>query len=162
MLGPAFSSAANQLGYEPHLLCRKTAQAQALRGYATMNERELLLQCLAEEGTEIAHAVSKCLRFGMDDEFEGRPPNHVRLKQEINDLVATLLILREKGILPKRLIDINLVVAKKKKLLSMIEYSRSVGVLAEDTLREQLKHISKRKVELHQEIHALSEELRMK
>lgn len=36
-----------------------------------MNKQEYLLQCLAEEASEVVQAVSKCLRFGLNNEWPG-------------------------------------------------------------------------------------------
>jgi hypothetical protein len=67
-----------------------------------MTETEHLLSCLAEECAEVAHEVSKALRFGLDNiypEVPGGRTVRAKIKAESVDLIAVLQLLVEKKIL---------------------------------------------------------------
>lgn len=60
--------------------------ATIVRG--VMSEEDYLLVCLGEEAAEIAHAVAKCLRFGLNHPWPGRGmSNRDCLRDEVRDLV---------------------------------------------------------------------------
>jgi NTP pyrophosphatase (non-canonical NTP hydrolase) len=61
--------------------------------------RETLL-ITQEECAEVTQAISKVFRFGMDAQYPaGSPTNKQKLEEELGDLQAMLLILRQKGII---------------------------------------------------------------
>lgn len=93
-----------------------------------MTLEQYLLQCLGEEGIEIAHAVSKAVRFGLDDEWPGKATtNRQDIKQEFNDLLAVLEMLMEFGTFQEHLMDRNLIETKKDKIRKMLCYSKKRG-----------------------------------
>jgi hypothetical protein len=94
-----------------------------------MPEQENVLLCVIEECVEVAHRVSKILRFGLDETQPGFPPNRERLVGEINDLLGAIELLQEKGVELPLLGDPGAIALKKKKILDMIEYSRKQGRL---------------------------------
>ena len=85
-----------------------------------------LLQCLAEEHSESAVAISKCLRFGTLDDYTGdQAINYVVL--EHNDVLAVVELLAERGVVIPRVDD--LIQKKKDKLTTMMVYAREKGTL---------------------------------
>ena len=61
-----------------------------------MNTEQHLLVCLAEECTEVQHAIAKALRFGVDSYGQsGRSTNREQLKLELNDLMGVWQLLRK-------------------------------------------------------------------
>lgn len=97
-----------------------------------MNLREYLLQCLAEEGNEIAQETSKALRFGLEDvnvkEPDG-PPNVARVCAELNDLLGTVAVLVDKGILPVNWRDAKAQDLKRRKLATFVGYAATKDTL---------------------------------
>ena len=65
-----------------------------------MNKKEYLLTCLSEECAEIQQAVSKALRFGLDN-YDPKDSfiNEAAIRWELNDLQAVKEMLVEEGIL---------------------------------------------------------------
>lgn len=64
-----------------------------------MNRLEHLLTILSEECAEVQQAVSKILRFGLEDTPDTLiPTNHEALEMELNDLRAAVEMLREEGL----------------------------------------------------------------
>ena len=65
-----------------------------------MTETEYLCLTFMEEATEVAHAMSKVLRFTKHDSHTiGGPSNLDVLEKEFNELLALKAMLVEKGIL---------------------------------------------------------------
>lgn len=96
-----------------------------------MTRTEHLLLCVAEECAEIAHRVSKALRFGLDEVQPGQPLNNVqRIEQEINDLTAVLIMCREQGIMSAQP-DHEAIARKKQKVEEYLLYSARCGTLSE-------------------------------
>lgn len=94
-----------------------------------MNKREYLLTCLSEESLEIAHAVCKGLRFGLEDVGPNKEASNLeQLRREICDLLAIVELLEEDGLdmytWNKLSID-----AKKKKVKKYMQYSIERGCL---------------------------------
>lgn len=96
-----------------------------------LTEQQYLLICLGEECNEVGQAISKWLRFGMEDVNFLHPDgknNNQRLVAEINDFFGTLeklvSVVSLSGICDREAID-----AKIQKLDEMMEYSRKVGIL---------------------------------
>jgi hypothetical protein len=97
-----------------------------------MNAQEHILTCLAEEGAEITHITSKCLRFGLDDRNvldPGGPTNRERLVMEVNDLLGVCRVLVNEGVLPKDWEDFGQQVEKIAKLKKFMKYAESKGTI---------------------------------
>jgi NTP pyrophosphatase (non-canonical NTP hydrolase) len=63
-----------------------------------MNRVEELLLILSEECAEVAQAAIKCIRFGIDDEYQGIV-NRYKLERELGDFLAMFkLLVEEAGI----------------------------------------------------------------
>lgn len=101
-----------------------------------MNREEHLLSIVAEECAEVAHSVSKAMRFGMVEVEPGQTEtNASRIQSEYCDLMAAMQMLGEcdkeiyKGWdttrLEKHLKD------KKAKVEKFLKYSAMRGTLAE-------------------------------
>lgn len=95
-----------------------------------MNMIEHLLTCAAEEGTEVAQAGHKALRFGLDDinPKTGRS-NRIDLVAEVNDLLGVLELLQENGVLLDGLFDRDAIEAKKSRVLTWMDHSAATGTL---------------------------------
>lgn len=93
-----------------------------------MTELEYLLVCAAEEGVEIAHMATKCLRFGIGNTEPGKDAsNETRFWQEVDDLhgvLELLITLRGQGGNTRENID-----AKKAKMARMMRLSEEYGTL---------------------------------
>ena len=92
-----------------------------------MTLEQYLLTCFSEECVELAQAISKAIRFGLDDQWPGKPTtNRTDIKVEFNDILAVLELLEENQILiayrDQKLID-----AKKLKLSKMLLHSADRG-----------------------------------
>jgi NTP pyrophosphatase (non-canonical NTP hydrolase) len=59
-----------------------------------MNRLEELLIILSEECAEVAQAAIKCVRFGMDSEYQGMI-NRYQLERELGDFMAMFKLLCE-------------------------------------------------------------------
>lgn len=96
-----------------------------------MTRTEHLLCCLAEEAAEVAHRVSKALRFGLDETQEGQPLNNAqRIGQEFNDMLAIIELLEEAGAL-ERSTDTHAIERKKSKVIAFMQYAEQCGTLGE-------------------------------
>jgi NTP pyrophosphatase (non-canonical NTP hydrolase) len=60
------------------------------------SKKEVML-ILQEECAEVTQAISKCLRFGIDGEYNGAT-NRERLTEEIGDLIAMIELCYDTGI----------------------------------------------------------------
>lgn len=97
-----------------------------------MNVEEHLLVTLAEECSEIQKAVSKALRFGLDDpwrdsEFSCSPREMIQ--KELSDLIGVAEMLAQTGTLQWPIADGDLVEAKKLKVRKFFGYAREQGRL---------------------------------
>lgn len=96
-----------------------------------MKYKEHLLAIAAEEATEVAHAISKALRFGLDN----IGPNTVmtnaeKIADELSDLEGALQELRsECPEVPQ--IDEAKVTAKRMRINDFLEVSARQGTLEE-------------------------------
>lgn len=97
-----------------------------------MNRTEHLLVCLAEECAEVAHAVGKALRFGLND----KGPNHLLtnaqcIARELVDIIAVTEMLEEIKALPttSTMLDIE---AKKEKVRVFMHYAQEAGTLTNE------------------------------
>lgn len=94
-----------------------------------MNRTEHLLVCLGEEANEVAHMVSKSLRFGLDDKYpEQALLNRERITQELTDLFAVALLLEKEG---HFLLDTSheAITAKQEKVEKFLAYAKERGTL---------------------------------
>lgn len=95
-----------------------------------MNIDEYLFTCTGEESAEIGQAVSKILRFGLDDiNPNTNQTNRVELVKEFNDLVGVLELIQERGIELPGLFDRNAIEQKKLKVIKYAEISKKLGRL---------------------------------
>lgn len=91
-----------------------------------LSETEHLLTCLAEECSEVAHRVSKALRFGLKEIEPGKTAdNATRIAAEVTDLLAIVDMLEERGVLKAS----REFTAKKEKVLHCMEYANQVHAL---------------------------------
>ena len=98
-----------------------------------MNRAEHLLSCLAEECAEVAQRVSKALRFGLDEVQPGQSlTNAARIVEELNDLAAVAIILRDAGIIPLVDTSLEVVATKLAKIERFMSISREQGALQDD------------------------------
>ncbi|HUQ67177.1 MAG TPA: hypothetical protein VM101_13530 [Flavitalea sp.] len=97
-----------------------------------MTTKEHLLTIVSEECGEIAHAVSKALRFGMRDKEPGQmKDNAERIMEEFYDLLATVEKCQQENILPNWSED-RIKFAKGGKQIRIgkfLEYSKNAGTL---------------------------------
>ena len=97
-----------------------------------MDVKEHLLTCLSEEASEIIKDVSKSLRFGLSDRNvlnPTGPTNWERLIDELNDLFAVVEMLTDRGILPPNWMDLDKIIAKKKKVEQFLDYAVKQGTI---------------------------------
>jgi NTP pyrophosphatase (non-canonical NTP hydrolase) len=66
-----------------------------------------------EECAEVSQAISKILRFGLNDQYDGKT-NKERLEQEIGDLMCMIDILYEKNIISQNMVDASSVYKRDK------------------------------------------------
>jgi hypothetical protein len=100
-----------------------------------MNRAEYLLTVLAEEGSEVAHRVSKAMRFGVDETQPGQPDtNGERIRFEVYDVISSYLIAADENDgLPPLHLDADIIGQMKATKFAKIErfmaISREQGVL---------------------------------
>lgn len=97
-----------------------------------MNQKEYLLTCFIEELLEVGHAISKTMRFGLND--APNPDvmdNETYIKYEFAQVTAIIEMLKEmEGIDIYDLEDIDEVIEEKReKVLQFMEYSKERGCL---------------------------------
>lgn len=94
-----------------------------------MNRLQLLLNKLAEEGTEVAQIALKTAQFGLTEMCQGQHlTNAERTHQEIDDFFAAVEMLNEEygfGYTPNR----ERIEAKKAKVNKFAAYSESLGMV---------------------------------
>lgn len=103
----------------------------AREGVNAVNQKEHLLVCLAEECSEIQKAVTKSLRFGLEDRGpKGLTTNQEDISIELTDMLAIVEMLNEiePGIKP--IIDREIVNAKKLKVRRYMKYAKERGTLS--------------------------------
>ena len=94
-----------------------------------MDKIDNLLVCLNEECAEVQQAVSKALRFGLDNFYlDENKTNADDIIAECNDIIAVIEMLQEYNIVK---IDRELVERKKRKVESFIEVSKRCGKITE-------------------------------
>ncbi|HML33827.1 hypothetical protein [Sporomusa sphaeroides] len=92
-----------------------------------MTETEHLLVCLAEECAEIQQAVTKALRFGLQDNYKDSTPAQ-DIARELCDLIAVVELLEEAGVI-KKTGTIDAIERKKARVWHYMEYARARGTL---------------------------------
>ncbi len=98
-----------------------------------MKRSEYLLTVLAEEGSEVAHRVSKALRFGVDEIQPGQTDtNGERIRFEVYDVIASYLIAAdENNGLPHLHLDADIIgqitATKRAKIERFMAISREQG-----------------------------------
>lgn len=105
-----------------------------------MNKKEYLLTCLAEEAGEIQQAVSKALRFGLDDVHPcGTQNNHDKLNAEIADLAAIAQMLADEGFVKRIPYNeiLELFDKKRAKVQKYMEISHELGCLQASDSKEE-------------------------
>jgi NTP pyrophosphatase (non-canonical NTP hydrolase) len=97
-----------------------------------MNRQEYLLTCLSEELGEVAQCVGKIQRFGLMDKYKaGAETNDISLVKEMNDVIAVMeLVVDELQLIGYD--DSAAIMAKKKKLIKYMQYSRDRGTLQDE------------------------------
>ncbi len=95
-----------------------------------MNKTEHLLTCLAEECAEIQQAVTKSLRFGLDDGYpcKTKTTNAEDIAKECIDVIAIIEMLEDEGII-KKIGTIQAIEQKKVKVKHYMEYAKERGTL---------------------------------
>jgi len=91
---------------------------------------EHLLVCLIEECAEVQKAVSKALRFGLDDHAPDNPTitNDIDIANECVDLLAIIEMLRDENIIPSQNTS-QMLQAKKDKVAKYMKYAEERGSL---------------------------------
>lgn len=119
-----------EIGEELHRATASSTQPNAAKDSAEVRH---LLQCLAEECAEVIQAVSKALRFGLDDDHQAANPDIVSprryVQKELNDVVAIADLLADAHVFPTLWVRKEWTEAKKVKLTKMMAYARKKGML---------------------------------
>lgn len=99
-----------------------------------MTTQEHLLTVVAEECAEVAQAITKALRFGLDDAHpkNGNLGNRELIAREVEDLLGALKMLELRGIIrpPTHLGIMN----KRARVHEFLEYSKRVGTLTDSNM----------------------------
>jgi hypothetical protein len=94
-----------------------------------LNETEHLLIVLSEECAEVAHRVSKALRFGMVEVQPGQSKSNAeRVTDELTDLLAVAEMLVERGVLPPHGNPMHMN-QKREKVQAFMRYAADCGAL---------------------------------
>ena len=94
-----------------------------------MNKEEHLLVCLSEECAEVQQAVSKALRFGLDD---CRPRSNISnledIAKEVNHVHAVVeLLIENLGVPFTEFCKRKEIAEKKDKVKKFMEYAKKRG-----------------------------------
>jgi NTP pyrophosphatase (non-canonical NTP hydrolase) len=82
-----------------------------------MNRINELLVILSEECAEVQQAASKCIRFGMDSEYNGQT-NRQRLESELGDFLAMVKLIMAETTLSEE----HVMKAAESKLVKVEKY----------------------------------------
>jgi len=74
------------------------------------NQKEVML-IAQEECAEVVQAISKCFRFGPNDEYNG-VTNKQRLEEEVGDLLCMIRLMMNQGIIDEN--NVNAASIQKK------------------------------------------------
>lgn len=103
-----------------------------------METRDHLLIILNEEALEVGQAADKALRFGLDDDYLDMSPEEA-IVYEFNDLIGVIELLQENGVKLDGLYSRDQVEAKKKKVIQLLEYSKTKGRIEDDEYGKNFK-----------------------
>lgn len=92
-----------------------------------MNKTEHLLTCLAEECAEVQQAVTKALRFGLDDNFKETTPAQ-DIVRECIEVIAVIKLLEEEGLI-EIIGALEAIEQKKAKIRHYMQYAKERGTL---------------------------------
>jgi len=96
-----------------------------------MNKTEHLLVCAIEECAELQQAVSKALRFGLDDGHPDKQTTNAEdIMKEYTDLIAVMTMLIGEGLIHDYFMD-RAIEAKREKVLRYMVYAKERGTLTE-------------------------------
>ena len=91
-----------------------------------MNKKQKEVMLIAqEECAEVVQAISKCFRFGPDDEYNGLT-NKQRLEEEVGDLLCMIRLMMNQG-----MIDENNV--QKASVQKQIKLEKWSNVFSKET-----------------------------
>ena len=74
------------------------------------NQKEVML-IAQEECAEVVQAISKCFRFGPNDEYNGLT-NKQRLEEEVGDLLCMIRLMMNQGVIDEN--NVNAASIQKK------------------------------------------------
>ena len=74
------------------------------------NQKEIML-IAQEECAEVVQAISKCFRFGPNDEYNGLS-NKQRLEEEVGDLLCMIQLMMHQGVIDEN--NVNAASIQKK------------------------------------------------
>lgn len=98
-----------------------------------MNKTEYLLTCLSEECAELQQAVSKALRFGLNNRHpDGITTNEQDIVKECIDVIALMELIKEENIIPNfrdNCLNEEHHREKKNKVRYYMKYSKEHGTL---------------------------------
>lgn len=93
-----------------------------------VNLKEHLFTIMAEECTEVAHVISKILRFGLEETGPGHDQtNRERLEDEIADILGMISMLKAEKLIND--IPLAKIKAKGERVKKYLEYSKEKGTL---------------------------------
>jgi NTP pyrophosphatase (non-canonical NTP hydrolase) len=97
-----------------------------------MNTTEHLLTCLAEECAELQQAISKALRFGLQDRYPGSNTTNAQdIAKESIEVLALIELLQEQGIISKPRGTKDMVNAKRNRVNEYMKYAKTTGALVD-------------------------------
>jgi NTP pyrophosphatase (non-canonical NTP hydrolase) len=94
-----------------------------------MNKNDEIMFILQEECAEVTQAISKCLRFGIDNYKPGKPKtNREHLAEELGDLQAMIDLCIKFDIVNREQVNIaaNNKIAKLKKWSTIYEQTENI------------------------------------
>ncbi len=93
-----------------------------------MTKLEHLLVCLNEECLEVGKAVTKALRFGLEDKHS-TSTNRQDIIQEITELYGVIELLEEEGLNLEAIGDRMFINMKKEKVKKYMKYAEDRGMI---------------------------------
>ena len=77
------------------------------------NQKEIML-IAQEECAEVVQAISKCFRFGPNDEYNGLS-NKQRLEEEVGDLLCMIQLMMHQGVIDENNVNAASIQKKTRK-----------------------------------------------